>query len=522
MSGTEDSQVYGRYALYGEIAAGGMATVHYGRLLGQVGFSRPVAIKRLLPELAGDPDFVKMFLEEARLAARVRHPNVVPALDVVSLNEEILLVMDYVHGETLSRLVRVAKRMGEQMPPRIAVGIMCGALEGLHAAHEAKSEKGKPLGLVHRDVSPQNIMVGVDGVTRVLDFGVAKATAKRTETKGDLIKGKAAYMAPEQLVGGHVDLRADIFGASVCLWQALTGERLFQGDSFEAIAQAVVSDPIRPPSQVVPNIPRSVDEVLMKGLDREAEHRWSNAREMAIQLERAMQPATVREIGAWVDRIAGDKIHARARVMQQIERVSIASISVDGDDGPESKREAQKIPELVQSASNVAVVTPPLPISPSQLPPPPALYSRGPTPSPGGPALPPPIPMHAQGAAQGQLAIAAPNTQMGLVQTPAPNRNNLKMALSVVGLTVGVGVGLLVGMRALQEKGAQRTSGSSTTVQTVAPPPTTPLTGATTTLTSAPALTPTPPPSVVPSAAPSAAPSAVPSAVPSATGHHRR
>ncbi len=516
MSGTDDSQVYGRYALYGEIAAGGMATVHYGRLLGQVGFSRPVAIKRLLPELAGDPDFVKMFLEEARLAARVRHPNVVPALDVVSLNEEILLVMDYVHGETLSRLVRVAKRMGEQMPPRIAVGIMCGALEGLHAAHEAKSEKGKPLGLVHRDVSPQNIMVGVDGVTRVLDFGVAKATAKRTETKGDLIKGKAAYMAPEQLVGGHVDLRADIFGASVCLWQALTGERLFQGDSFEAIAQAVVSDPIRPPSQVVPNIPRSVDEVLMKGLDREAEHRWSNAREMAIQLERAMQPATVREIGAWVDRIAGDKIHARARVMQQIERVSIASISVDGgDDSPESKREAQKIPELVQSASNIAVVTPPLPISPSQLPPPPALYSRGPAPSPGGPPAPPPVPMHAQVAAHGQLAIAPPSTQMGLA--PAPNRNNLKLGLSVLGLTVGVGVGLLVGMRALQEKGAQRTAGSST-VQTAGPQPTTPLTGATT-LTSAPTVVPTAPPSAAPTAV---IPSAAPSTVPSAAGTGRR
>jgi serine/threonine-protein kinase len=513
MSGGEDSQVYGRYALYGEIASGGMATVHYGRLLGQVGFSRPVAIKRLLPELAGDPDFVKMFLEEARLAARVRHPNVVPALDVVSLNDEILLVMDYVHGETLSRLVRVAKRLGEQIPPRIAVGIMCGALEGLHAAHEAKSEKGLPLGLVHRDVSPQNIMVGTDGVTRVLDFGVAKATAKRTETRGDLIKGKAAYMAPEQLVGGHVDLRADIFGASVCLWQALTGERLFAGDSFEAIAQAVVTDPIRPPSQLVPNVPRALDEVLMKGLDREAEHRWPTAREMAIQLERAMQPATVREIGAWVDRVAGDKIHARARVVQQIERVSIASINMDGNDGPDSKREEEKIPDLVQSASNIALVTPPpTPASPSQLPPPPSIYTQQPNPPVGGPPpAPPPVPVHAQGGASSasgpQMAMAEP--QMALMQAPPPSRNNLKLILSVVGLTVGVGVGLLIGMRALQEKGAQRAALSADTSASAPPTvPTVPTAPATTTVSSA--VTGTQPPVTLPP--PRASASVAPSA----------
>ncbi len=139
---SEFSGVLGRYALYGEIAKGGMATVHFGRLLGQAGFSRPVAIKRLLPHLAKDPDFVKMFLQEAKLAARVRHTNAITVLDVVVLEGEILLVMDYVHGETLSRLLRVANREGQKMPLPIASAILCGALEGLHAAHEAVSEKG--------------------------------------------------------------------------------------------------------------------------------------------------------------------------------------------------------------------------------------------------------------------------------------------------------------------------------------------------------------------------------------------
>ena len=157
-------RVVGRYALYGEIAAGGMATVHFGRLLGPVGFSRTVAIKRLHPQFAKDPEFVSMFLDEARLAARIRHPNVVPTLDVVATQGELFLVMDYVQGESLSKLIRIAREQGGCIPGRITAGILVGALHGLHAAHEAKNERGEPLGIVHRDISPQNVLVGSDGV----------------------------------------------------------------------------------------------------------------------------------------------------------------------------------------------------------------------------------------------------------------------------------------------------------------------------------------------------------------------
>jgi serine/threonine-protein kinase len=316
----------GRYALYGEIAAGGMATVHLARLLGPVGFSRTVAIKRLHPHLAKDPEFVAMFLEEARLAARVRHPNVVSTLDVVSEDGELFLVMEYVAGESLSRLVRKAREKGDLVPPRYVVAIMSGALEGLHSAHEAKSEKGQPLGLVHRDVSPQNVHVGVDGVPRLLDFGIAKATNRVQETRTDQIKGKIAYMSPEQLAKGNVDRRADVYAASVVLWEALTGERLFKADDVPSLVYAIINEEIPLPSSVARELPPGLDEVVMKGLAREADDRWSSAREMAAALEAVIAPAPAREIGEWVHSIAGDALDWRQELVHRVESDTSSSL----------------------------------------------------------------------------------------------------------------------------------------------------------------------------------------------------
>src|SRR5450432_1251573 len=204
----------GRYAIHAELASGGMASVHFGRLLGPVGFSRTVAIKRLHPQFAKDPEFVSMFLDEARLAARIRHPNVVPTLDVVATQGELFLVMDYVQGESLSRLIRGMRERGQRIPLRMVAGIMCGALHGLHAAHEAKNERGEPLHIVHRDISPQNVLVGTDGVARVLDFGVAKAAGRVQTTREGQLKGKLAYMAPEQ-ISGNVTRQTDVYAAAI-------------------------------------------------------------------------------------------------------------------------------------------------------------------------------------------------------------------------------------------------------------------------------------------------------------------
>jgi serine/threonine-protein kinase len=318
-------RVIGRYALYGEIAAGGMATVHYGRMVGAVGFSRTVAIKCLHPQFAKDADFVSMFLDEARLAARIQHPNVVQTLDVVALEGELFIVMEYIRGEALSRLTRAARRGGELIPPRVAATILSGLLHGLHAAHEACDEHGRPLGIVHRDVSPQNVLVGTDGVARVLDFGVAKAAGRLSSTREGQLKGKFAYMAPEQVKGGDIDRRTDIYAAAVILWETLTGRRMISGENEAIVLSRVLEGQRVRPTELNPNLPKSADVVVMRGLEMDPAKRYATAREMATALERALGLASQREVSEWVERVAGDVLAERALRIKEIESRSTVS-----------------------------------------------------------------------------------------------------------------------------------------------------------------------------------------------------
>jgi serine/threonine-protein kinase len=180
---------------------------------------------------ARDPDFVGMMLDEARLASRIRHPNVVSVLDVVTDDDELLIVMEYVHGESLANLRRTTAAEGAGLPLGLAVHTVAGVFHGLHAAHEARSERGEPLEIIHRDVSPQNVLVGIDGIARLIDFGMAKATGHVQVTHASQLKGKLAYMAPEQIARAPVDRRVDIYAASVVLWESLTGRRLIAGET---------------------------------------------------------------------------------------------------------------------------------------------------------------------------------------------------------------------------------------------------------------------------------------------------
>jgi serine/threonine-protein kinase len=301
-----------------------MATVHLGRLLGPVGFSRTVAIKRSHPEMAADPDFVSMFLDEARLAARIRHPNVVSTLDVVALEGELFLVMDFVQGESLSRLMRAAKTALSTVPRPIACTIMADVLHGLHAAHEAKNERGEPLSIVHRDVSPQNILVGIDGIARVLDFGVAKAVGRVASTREGQIKGKLSYLAPEQL-GGQVSRQSDIYAAAVVLWEALTSERLFHADNPGDLLNQILNREVAPPSVHAKDISPALDAIVLKALAREPSDRFTTAREMALELERCSGQISAVEIGEWVERMAKDAIAMRARKVEELENYSASS-----------------------------------------------------------------------------------------------------------------------------------------------------------------------------------------------------
>ncbi len=313
------ARIVGRYALHREIASGGMATVHLGRLIGSAGFSRTVAIKCLHAQFSRAPEFVSMFLDEARLAARIRHPNVVQTLDVVAADEEIFVVMDYVHGEALSRVRHRAEARGEVIPPRIVAAILVGCLHGLHAAHEARDERGTPLGIVHRDVSPENVLVGADGVARLLDFGIAKAAGSLHATRDGLLRGKLAYMAPERFHGEPATRKADIFGAAVVLWESLTGRRLFAGETEGAIIERVLYCSAPSPREIVPGLPESIDAVTARGLARAPADRYDTAREMALALEAALGVASPVEVAAWLESFAGDALGKRAAIVAQVE-----------------------------------------------------------------------------------------------------------------------------------------------------------------------------------------------------------
>jgi eukaryotic-like serine/threonine-protein kinase len=332
----------GRYDLYAELASGGMATVHFAKQRGAMGFSRTVAVKRLHAHYAKDPEFVAMLVDEARLAARIQHPNVVTTLDVVAEEGEISVVLEYIHGEPLHRLVR-SLPTGDRMPLPFVSSIVSGMLHGLHAAHEARDERGERLGIVHRDVSPQNVIVGVDGVARVLDFGIAKASGRVQTTKDGQIKGKLAYMAPEQCRGETVGPRTDVYACGVILWELLAGRRLFKGDNDAMVLEQVLLGIVRPPSKWVPSLPAALDEIAMRALERDPNARFESALEMAEALEEAVAPAPARELGDWVARVAGDVLTQRAETMAAIDS------SVDAGKLREAISEPQAEPTTVDA-----------------------------------------------------------------------------------------------------------------------------------------------------------------------------
>jgi len=318
----------GRYAVHAEIGAGGMATVHLGRLVGARGFSRIVAIKVLHASYAKNKDFVERFLDEARIVGRIHHPNVMPTLDVISEGDDLRIVMDYVVGESLDQLESQMTTRKERIPPRIACAIIAGALHGLHAAHEAKNEFGEPLGIVHLDVSPQNILVGTDGTSRVLDFGVARARGDQSAAaQSGSVGGKSAYLAPEQVRGAEVTPRTDVFAASIVLWEMLTGESLFAADNHAATMQRVLGGVIPAVSEKVPDLPPRLDELLKIGLRRDPTQRFATARDMALELEQAIQPALPSEVGSWVETVAAATLVARAAKVQEMETQAASTAS---------------------------------------------------------------------------------------------------------------------------------------------------------------------------------------------------
>jgi serine/threonine protein kinase len=345
------SRVLGRYALYDPIAAGGMASVHLGRLRASAGFTRTVAIKCLHAQFVQDPEFAAMFLDEARMVARISHPNVVPTLDVVSADGELFLVMEYVHGESLAYLSRAATQAGQAIRPEIAVTLMIGVLHGLHAAHEACSERGEPLGIVHRDVSPQNILVGTDGAPRLIDFGVAKAAGRTQTTREGKLKGKLSYMAPEQ-IRGQVSRLTDVYAASIVLWEMLTGRRLFPGDNEGQIFDRALKGCRTPPSKHAANVSGALDAATLRGLSIDPKRRFASAREMALALEDVGSHVPASKIGAWVDSMATERLRERRERITAIESESLVEERRQGGTSPPITDD--QVPTQLSTASGSA------------------------------------------------------------------------------------------------------------------------------------------------------------------------
>ena len=305
--------MHGRYALYDTLGVGAAATVHLGVARGPEVVA--VAIKVLHDRQSREAGAVARLLDEVRLSRHVVHPNVVRVLDFVSDGEETLAVMEYVHGEPLSRLLADVKKSGRRTPVAIAAAIERDVLHGLYAAHIANDGAGRALELVHRDVTPENILVGADGIARLMDFGVAKAQGRLHATKDGGVKGKLAYLAPEQ-VGGDVTARTDLYAAGLVLWEMLVGARVIEGESEPELLVKALDPVIVAPSTRAPEVPPALDAVVLRALCKEPEGRFATGTEQAEAIERAVgRLASPAEVAEWV------RVHGGTRLAQRDESV---------------------------------------------------------------------------------------------------------------------------------------------------------------------------------------------------------
>jgi len=294
---------FGPYLVYERLGQGGMATVHRAEKRG-VGFRRPIALKRLLPHVAAEPDLIKLFVDEARLASHLHHANVAQTYELGKVGETFFIAMEYASGPTLTQIVRQCQLAAGEIPLTITVNILSQVCEALDYAHNLCDESGQPLRIIHRDVSPANIIVTNTGLVKLIDFGIAKATISSVKTQTGFIKGKFGYIAPEY-IAGQIDARVDLFAVGVVAHEMLAGRRLFEGeDDFETLAN-IREMAIRPPSQWNPHVTPDLDDIVMTALARDPAERWQSAAAMQVALSNAAREFGMvvgsHQLAEWVD-----------------------------------------------------------------------------------------------------------------------------------------------------------------------------------------------------------------------------
>lgn len=307
--------IFDKYEIIRRLAVGGMGEIFLARQRGVAGFDRLVILKNLLPDLAEQPGFIDQFLDEARVAATLNHPNIVSIYEVGAWQGVYFIAMEYINGEAVSQLMGMCAKQGLGLPYPLAVRIAHDAALGLDHAHHASDPTGQPLNIVHRDVTPQNIMVRTDGVTKVVDFGVARAANRATRTATGLVKGKVPYMPPEQLSGGDLDGRADQWALGVVLWEMLCGKRLFKAENDAMVITRILREPIPPPEAMGASVPPELSAIVMRMLRRDRNNRFARLHDVADALQSCLdsvsQQSSESAVAAFVQKVAGEKIRER-------------------------------------------------------------------------------------------------------------------------------------------------------------------------------------------------------------------
>ncbi len=338
---TSTTRVFGRYELLMEVSHGGMATLYLARMSGPEKFEKLLAIKKIHPHLSREPEFIAMFLDEARIAALIQHPNVATIFDLGEVDDSFFIAMEYIHGQNLREILREAARRKIRIPWEYSVSIIARAAAGLHAAHELTGPDGKPLQVVHRDVSPQNILLTYTGHVKVVDFGIAYAAEKLGHTAAGTLKGKAAYMSPEQANGERLDRRSDIFSLGIVLYESVCMKRLFRKENQTATLMRVREARVPAPSKVATDIPLELERIIMKSLAKDPDDRYSTTREMAEDLEELLvaqgKATTSTKLSSLIEDLFHDrKRHKDIQISQAVESPSanvMKSVGADWQTG---------------------------------------------------------------------------------------------------------------------------------------------------------------------------------------------